>query len=104
MTSIHDEINALFSWNPPTLKPIAKKPSTRTCPPGFFDKHIAPKLALEYVKRLPSLIQELAANVDRALLAASDTLPPLKRFTTAERRDDILWNLNKTVKDEKGVA
>ena len=41
-SKILQEIEALFSWNPPHLIPAplppGKKPSTSTCPPAFYDK------------------------------------------------------------------
>jgi hypothetical protein len=107
MTSILDEIEALFSWNPPALKPVTltgKKPSTKSRPPAFYDKHFSDPLVLLCVKRLPSLVQDLAANVDRALRAASETLPPVDGFYTATDMERVVWNINKNVKDEKGVA
>lgn len=107
MTSILDEIEALFSWNPPALKPVAltgKTSSTKSRPPAFYDKHFSDSLVLLHVKRLPSLIQDLAANVDRALRAASGTLPPVDGFYTTKDRERAVRNINKNVKDEKGVA
>jgi hypothetical protein len=107
MTSIHDETQRLFSWNPPALKPVTlpgKKPSTKSRPPAFYDKHIFGPLVLRCVKRLPSLVQDLAANVDHALHAASETLPPVRRFYTAEDMERVVWSIDKNIKDEKGVA
>jgi hypothetical protein len=109
MTSIHDEIQALFSWNPPALKPVTltgKKTSTKSTssPPAFYDKHLVGPLALRCVKRLPSLVQDLAANVDRALQAASETLPPVDGFYTAKDTERAVRNTNKNIKDEQGVA
>jgi hypothetical protein len=47
----------------------------------------SPTLVLNKVERLPSLVQDLADNVDIALEAALPTLPPLSSaFPTAERR------------------
>jgi hypothetical protein len=102
------EIEALFPWNPPRLKPAplppGKKPSTGTRPLAFYDRHIPVHKALQEVKRLPSLIQQLAENVDTALEAALETLPPLGDFITArERKRDIKYS-SKIVTDEKGVA
>ena len=83
-----DEIKKLFSWNPPNLihqmKPSQKKPSTTTCPPAFYDKHFSPNLVVKKVVLLRSLVQDLARNVNEALDAASETLPPLKGSITAE--------------------
>jgi hypothetical protein len=105
--SIHDEIEALFSWNPPPLKPITfaeKKPSTGTRLPAIYDKHISPSMVLRRVKRLPTLVQNLAENVDRTLLAASEALPPIDDFLTAKDRARIMRRVEKTITDEKGVA
>jgi hypothetical protein len=113
MASIHDEINALFSWNPPPLEHITligKKPSTSSCrllsscQTAFYDKHFSDTLVLRSVKRLPSLVQDLAANVDRALLAASETLPPVDGFFTAKVRERSVRHVVNTITDEKGVA
>jgi hypothetical protein len=105
-----EEINALFSWIPPPLKPITltgKKPSTSlsSCRPAFYDKHFTVSLVLQrVVKCLPSLIQDLAANVDRALLDASETLPPIDGFFTAKDRERGVRRVEKIITDEKGVA
>jgi hypothetical protein len=107
MASIHDEIQALFSWNPPPLKPITlpgRKPSTHTRPPASFNKHISPSLVLRHVKRLPTLVHDLAANVDGALLAVTEALPPVDGFFTAKDRARILMHVETTVTDEKGIA
>jgi hypothetical protein len=107
MSSIHDEIKALFSWNPPPLKPITlpgKKPSTTSRLPAIYDKHISPSLNLRHVKRLPTLVHDLAANVDCALLAASKALPPVDDFFAAKDRARVLKNVETTITDEKGVA
>jgi hypothetical protein len=65
MGSIQDEIDALFSWNPPPLrKPEADKTlSASTRPPAFYDKHFSDQLVLCQIKRLPSLVPDLAANL-----------------------------------------
>jgi hypothetical protein len=51
-----------------------------------------------------SLVWDLAANVNRTLLAASETLPLVDYFFTAKDRERAMWNVDKTVTDEKGVA
>ena len=108
LSEIRQEIEALFSWNPPRLTPAPlppnKKPSTSTCPPAYYDKHLSDKLILREVKHLPSLVQDLADNVDAAVVAASETLPPLKGFLKAEYRDIVMGNLDTIVTDEKAVA
>jgi hypothetical protein len=87
------------------LKPDAdKKLSASTRPPAFYDKHFSDQLVLRQVKHLPSLVPDLAANVDCALVAASKTLPPVDRFITARKRERDIWYLNPVVRDEKGVA
>ena len=91
LSEIRQEIKALFSWNPPRLTPAPlppnQKPSTSTRPPPYYDKHLSAKLILREIKHLPSLVQDLADNVDAAVIAASETLPSPKGFITAEQRD-----------------
>ncbi len=99
------EIHKLFSWNPPALVlDTTRKPSTATRPPSFFDKHISEDLVLKTVQRLPSVVQDLVRNVDTALTAALNTLPPLDGFITARQREDDIWTTPPTVTDDKGVA
>ncbi len=98
-----DEIEKLFSWNPPLL--IHKtKPSTATRPPAFYDKHFSPNLVVKKVVPLPSLVQDLATNVDSALYTALETLPP-PGFITAEQREHRTRNYSSNVvTDENAVA
>jgi len=42
--------------------------------------------------------------VDAAVIAASETLPPLKGFITAEQRDMLWANLDTIVTNEKAIA
>ena len=61
-------------------------------------------MILGEVKRLSSLVQDLAKNVDAVIVAASETLPPPKGFITAEQRDVDIGNLDTIMTDEKGVT
>ena len=74
-----------------------------TLPLKFVVKHFSDKLFLKRVERLPSLVQDLAKNVDTALNAALKTLPPLYGFITAEQRDNIA-SLDEVVIDGKAIA
>ena len=103
-TGVLDEIQALFDWNLPDLIPGKRKSSTATRRPPFFDKHFDDKYILKRVQRLPSLVDDLAKNVDTALSAASNTLPPLEGFFTAEQRELKMYCIECTAEDEKAVA
>lgn len=61
-------------------------------------------MVLRHVKRLPTLVHDLAAHVDCGLLAASEALPSVDDFFTAKDRARILKQVEKTITDEKGVA
>jgi hypothetical protein len=101
-----EEIEELFSWNPPRLVRGSKKQSTSFCLPAYYDKHFSAKFVLKRVEQLPSLVQILKDNVDRALDAAKPTLPPLSSgFVTAERRqeEEILY-YDLEAKNEQTVA
>jgi hypothetical protein len=101
------EIEVLFGWNPYSFAPLppGKKLPTSTCPPVFYDRHFDDRLILRHVKRLPSLVRDLATNADRALRAASETLPPATiGFVTAQQRKSATRNLPEDDSDEKGVA
>ena len=70
LNHIPQEFKDLFSWNPPKLRPDlmpGQKMSAQTRSPAFFDKHFLEKLKLLYVKRLPSLVHNIAALVDKTI-------------------------------------
>jgi hypothetical protein len=97
-----EELQALFSWSPPKLIPGSSR-STKTRPPSFYDKHFTEDLVLKSVKRLPSLVEDLARNVD-TVLGALTTLPPLDGLITARQREDDLMSMDEFVPDEKAVT
>jgi len=105
---VHREIEALFNWNPRRLKSQAfssNSTSKSTRPLAYYDKHFSEKMRLLHVKRLPSLVQQLQEKVDRALLAASATLPrEWKPLAPAVTRDFMNDNAPIIAKDEKAVA
>lgn len=102
-SSIRQELHALFLWHPPALVP-ARKQSISTRPPGFYDKHLSDNLILRRVRLLPSLIEDLVKNVDSALAAASETLPPVEHLLPTMYREKEVQHMIKSVTDEKGVA
>ena len=61
-------------------------------------------LVLRRVKGLLILVQDLAANVDRGLVAASKALLPVDGLFTAKDRERSVRRAEKTITDEKGVA
>lgn len=74
----------------------------------FYNKHIAAALTLLHIKPLPSLLHDLSTNVDRALLYAAgeepESLPPIQRFMTTERRDERLRDEELGITDEMDVC
>lgn len=97
-SEIHREIQALFRWNPPRIRTRALYPfecgnwetTTKTPSSSFHHKHFDDRLVLQHIKHLPSLTQDLATNVDKALLVASDTLAHSSYFmTTAEWAEEM---------------
>ncbi|KAK2467449.1 hypothetical protein APHAL10511_000304 [Amanita phalloides] len=106
---LHREIEDLFNWNPPHLIPgeamKRTKASTATRNPSFYHQHLSDDLVLKRVVRFPSLVNQLATNVDNALAAASNTLPQaLGYFITANQRNIDRRRLGRTVRDENDVA
>jgi len=100
------EIEGLFRWNPPplSLPEAPKKNRTTTRPPAFYDKHFNGRLTLQHVKRLPSLVQALATNVDRKLSAAEKTLPSRPMDASRAFRETAGKLVSRIAPDEKGVA
>jgi hypothetical protein len=106
------ELQDLFSWNPrrlfPASRPHGKRASTGTRPPAFFDKHLSNQLLLKHVKRLPSLVSDIANTVDNAIDAAAGRgiqLPPAEEgLLTAKAREFVLNPLGTVAEDEKAVA
>ena len=105
---VFNEIEALFSWNPPHLELAPDKlkaKSTATRPPAFYDKHISAKLVVRTVVLLPSLLHDLAQNVDKVLEATSNALPRhLEGFITAEGQRRNVRKLSKVMRNETAVA
>jgi hypothetical protein len=106
---ICQELNDFFSWNPPRLirapLPPGKKESTKTPQPAFFDKHLSDRLLLKHVKRLPSLVRDIANTVDNAIATRRIPLPPAgNSILTSEQRKDDLAQIPHKVVDEKSVA
>jgi len=108
---VRREIDAIFGWNPlhlyltpPTLphQKSTSKPTTRG--PSFYDRHFSDDLILQHVKRLPSLVPDLASNVDHTLRAASATLPRTWNLPTAGQRDHALRFVDNVAEDEKAVV
>ena len=105
-----DEIQKLFSWNPPYLKFAEKsltvtgnikKSGTPTF--SFYDKHFKEEAILKRVERFPTLLTQLAENVDKFL--NSSTMPStLRGFITDEQRQDDRESIRKTMRDEEAVA
>ena len=106
---VRDEIEALFSWNPPHLVPRKKtetKTSTATRQPAFYNKHFSERLVVRNVVPLPSLVQDLAKNVDKALDAALGALPPVNAvdFITTQQRAGDTYRVPRSVANETAVG
>jgi hypothetical protein len=102
----HQELEALFSWNPPKLTlGVDGSKSKATRKPSFYDKHLADGLILKHVKSLPTLLTAIANVVDTKLQdmqARNLPLPSLDCFPTLEKR---MFNLSTTVmKNESTVS
>lgn len=104
--TIFQELEELFSWNPPRLMQNPdKRISTASRRPTFFDKHFSDKAVLKRVVHIPSLSQILAETVDSALERAKAALPPsTKNFITAKQRHLAVLRQRTQVNSEKGVV
>jgi len=102
----HQELEPLFSWNPPKLTfGVDGSKSKATRKPSFYDKHLADGLILKHVKSLPTLLTAIANVVGTKLQdmqARNLPLPSLDCFPTLEKR---MFNLSTTVmKNESTVS
>src|SRR6266550_1773134 len=110
LSRIPQELNDLFSWNPPLLIPCpfpGKKMSTKTRPPAFFDKHFNEELKLLRMKRLPSLARDIAAIVDETIMNFFNDgveFPPCDTLLSARQRNSIVRGVDRRMSDEKAVA
>jgi hypothetical protein len=79
---------------------------TSTAARQFYDKDFSPDLVVKKVVPLPSLVQDLAKNVDKALDAALGALPPVNfvDFITAQQRAGDMYRIPRTVTNEKAVG
>ena len=104
-----EELDAIFSWNPPRLVLVPaqtsdRKPSTSTRKPAFFDLHFSDRLILKHVVRLPSLVQSIARTVDTALDATKNALPELSGILRIEVIRQLAGFQECHVRNEKGVS
>jgi len=110
LSQIPQELKDLFSWNPPRLHPNphpGQKMSTRTRQPAFFDKHFQERLKLLHVVRLPSLVHDIAAVVDKSIVEfvnAGVQFPPSEYFDSATDIERAVRKVGVDVIDEKAVA
>jgi hypothetical protein len=105
--TVLEEIEALFSWNPPPFFTGSKKLSTSSRLSAYYDKHLSAKFVLKRVERLPSLVQVLTNKVNEALEAAKPSLPllPSHTFISAKQRlHDELVRYNMEARNEKAIA
>ena len=104
-SEIPQELKDLLSWNPPQLYPRllpAKTMSTKTSEPTFFDRHVSERLKLLHVKRLPTLVHDIAAIVDG--ITANGVQFPSSLFYSAAIFNHLVNRLDCTVVDENEVA
>jgi hypothetical protein len=107
LSEIPQKLKDLFSWNPPLLNPFpGKKMSTKTRLPAFFDKHFSKELKLLRVKRLPSLVHDIAAIVDKTIIDSFNGVqfPPTGILSSAEQLDFAVGNIDRDMADEEAVA
>ena len=74
---------------------------------AFYGQHLAAELTLKHVKRLPSLVKDIAGTVDNALKSIEDrniTLPPSGNFPSVLGRKDHLASVSKRMTDELSVT
>ena len=95
----------VFSWSPPRLTARSRpdqKISQRTREPAFFDRHFSEKIKLLHVKRLPTLIHDLTAIVDKTIANGVQSLPSNPYSVRDFSR--VLDDIETKVLDEKEVA
>jgi hypothetical protein len=69
--------------------------------------HLSDTLVLKRVELLPSLVQDIATVVDKAIITASENgikLPPPKGLPDATEIEQRVLRLDKSMPDEKAVA
>jgi hypothetical protein len=104
LSVVPPELMDVFSWNPPQLDPRPGKKKTRE--PSFFDKHFIEGLKLLHVKRLPSLVHDITAIVDKRIKSYNKRghFPQSKRFYSASDIDRAVESVSQNVADEQAVA
>lgn len=107
LVGVHDEIDHLFSWNPPLLVMQNHVPSDHTRNTKGFDSHLNAQQCLEYIKILPSLPDVFAKIADSALekfKAETSNVPlSLGDLPSREDREHAVATAGIYVKNEKDV-
>lgn len=84
-SEVEEELYNIFYFNPPSLSTNTVWVSETSVSPFFFyDKHLDLGLRLLHVKPLVSLINDISATVDTALLSLKESgipLPPMGEDT-----------------------
>ena len=106
LNNIPQAFKDLFEWNPPRLRSIpGHKMSTKTREPAFFVKHFSDNLKLLHMKRMPSLVDDIAALVDKTIPDYPDNvLSPSPAWFSAAFVGCIMDQVDPDMADEKSVA
>ena len=110
LNDIPQEFKDLFIWNPPRLWPSpipGHTLSKKTGEPAFFDRHFTEKLKVLHVKRLPSLVHDIAALVDRTIAESPDNFLSFSGSANCFSAADMYRNtdlLDEGMADEIAVA
>ena len=84
-----------------------QKMSVQSRSPGFFDKHFSEKLKLLYVKRLPSLVHDITALVDKIIADCPDDFfssTPSSEWFPAATIKLMTRQATRSMADEKDVV
>ena len=105
---VKEELDALFSFNPPVLEQNPRfSPFLSVSPVSFHDKHLDDRLILKRIRLMPSLLQSLSRTVDETFKSLNDRGIPipatLEGFMLHENRERYL-RMVEPMTDARSVA